>query len=102
MVFAFLKQRFLLNLGTKDQRKLQNIPVNGTGGIKKKTFAFKIEAVIVLTAASFKHASLPVNQYVDNESNQPVMGMTFWTRKEVSVLVRGNALAIDLCTLAPR
>lgn len=31
-----------------------------------------------------------------------MMGMTFWTKKEVSVLVRGSAIAIDLCTLAPR
>lgn len=65
------------------------------------TFAFKIDPVIVLTASSFKHPTILVNQYVDNESNQAVMGMTFWTEKEVSVLVRGNALAIDLCTLAP-
>lgn len=68
---------------------------------QNKTFAFKIDPVIVLTASSFKHPTILVNQYVDNESNQAVMGMTFWTEKEVSVLVRGNALAIDLCTLAP-
>lgn len=68
---------------------------------KNKTFAFKIDPVIVLTASSFKHPTISVNQYVDNESNQAVMGMTFWTKKEVSVLVRGSALAIDLCTLAP-
>lgn len=64
-------------------------------------FAFKIEAVIVLTASTFKHRTILANQYVDNESNQAVTPMTFWTKKEVSVLVRGNALAIDLCTLAP-
>lgn len=69
---------------------------------KQETSAFKIDPVIVLTASSFKHPTILVNQYVDNESNQAVMGMTFWTKKEVSVLVRRNALAIDLCTLAPR
>lgn len=68
---------------------------------EEETFAFKIDPVIVLTASSLKHPTILVNQYVDNESNQAVMGMTFWTKMEVSVLVRGNALAIDLCTLAP-
>ena len=62
---------------------------------------FKIEPVIVLTASFFKHPTIGVNQYVDNESNQAVMGLTFWTKKEVSVLVGGDALPIDLCTSAP-
>lgn len=66
----------------------------------KKTVALKIGWIIVLTAPS-KQLSILINQYVDNESNQAVMGMTFWTRKEVSVLLRGNALTIDLCTSAP-
>lgn len=48
---------------------------------KNPTFAFKIDPVIVLTASSFKHPTISVNQYVDNESNQAVMGMTFWTKK---------------------
>lgn len=71
------------------------------GTNNKKTFAFKIDPVIVVSASFFQQPTILVNQYVDNESNQAVMAMTFWTKKEVSVLVRHNAFAIDLCTLAP-
>jgi len=68
----------------------------------KKHLHSKVDPVIVLTASTFTRRTVSANQYVDNESNQAVMGMTFWTKKEVSVLVAGDALAIDLRTSAPR
>lgn len=68
---------------------------------KPQTFALEVEPVIVVTAASPKLPPILMNRYVDNESNQAGIGMTFWTKKEVSVVVRRDALAIDLCTLAP-
>lgn len=60
---------------TKENDKLFDL-------MAQKNNAFKIYPVIVLTAASFKHPTTAVNQYVDNDSNQAVMGMTFWTKKK--------------------